>query len=115
MTVLTRTKRGRLVKKDPVLLRQVRRYIRRHGGTADEVFDLLTTARMSGPREAERKLEEAMREERMNATAIKMARDGYWSDFKSPLDFPKVELVNMLRESKRYEFAERVENGEFDG
>jgi len=45
------------------------------------------------------------------------ARDGYYHDFLSPLDFPEITLVDHLRAKGTTEaraLAQRVINGEFD-
>jgi hypothetical protein len=52
---------------------------------------------------------------------VNRARRGHWSDFKSPLDGPKLELVEMLdRHGKQgnqaaHDLIPRVIRGEFDG
>jgi hypothetical protein len=49
---------------------------------------------------------------------INQARKGRWSDFKSPLDAPKLELVDLLRSGRfgdQEPLAQRVIAGEFDG
>lgn len=111
----TATRTRDIPKSDPVMLRQVRRYVRRHGGSAQDAYEAVALGRISGPRHPEIMLAAAMKADGMNKTCVKMARDGYWSDFKSPLDFPKYELVKMLHGMERLKLADRVEAGEFDG
>lgn len=69
----------------------------------------------------DRRLGEAMAEIGLPEETVNRARRGHWSDFKSPLDGPKIELVEMLRRHRdqgNYEaeaLAQRVMRGEFDG
>jgi hypothetical protein len=107
-------RRNPLPKSDTVLMRQVRRYIRRYGGSAEAAAERLRIGRFSGPKPPEQRLAAAMQLEGMGPVTVKKAREGYWSDFKSPLEFPKVELVNLLMQSGRRGLAKRVEDGEFD-
>lgn len=48
-------------------------------------------------------------------SVVDQARRGQWSDFKSPLALPKMELVSMLRIDGHEQLAQRVICGEFDG
>lgn len=43
-----------------------------------------------------------------------LAERGQFSDFESPHDLPKVELVKALQKAKRMDLAQRVMGGEFD-
>ena len=63
----------------------------------------------------DRRLAEALAVAGYPRSVIDMARKGHWSDFKSPLAVPKMELVKMLRLDNQGELAKRVEAGEFDG
>ncbi|MCI0526365.1 MAG: hypothetical protein L0Y56_02785 [Nitrospira sp.] len=45
---------------------------------------------------------------------IKRAREGYYSDFWGALPFPKVTLVDELRQIGAWKLVERVMEGEFD-
>lgn len=69
----------------------------------------------------DRRLGEALREADFPQETIDRARKGHWSDFKSPLEAPKLELVEMLERHSRQgnekalPLAERVKTGEFDG
>ena len=45
---------------------------------------------------------------------IKRARDGYYDDFKSPLELPIVALVRHAQQAGLKRIAERAINGEFD-
>lgn len=49
------------------------------------------------------------------ASIVDQAREGHWSDFKSPLALPKVKLVTMLHRDGHSRLRERVMRGEFDG
>jgi hypothetical protein len=48
------------------------------------------------------------------AEMVVKARDGYYDDYKSPLDFPIRRLVHDLEAAGHPEMAERVKDGEFD-
>lgn len=48
-------------------------------------------------------------------STVALARRGHWSDFKTPLATPKIDLVAMLRFDGHDKLAERVVAGEFDG
>jgi len=67
------------------------------------------------------RLGEAFREIGLPEDTIRRAQKGHWSDFKSPLDGPKLELVEMLRRKGGEgvdgagALAQRVMTGEFDG
>lgn len=69
----------------------------------------------------DRRLGEALRDAGFPQGTIDKARKGLWSDFKSPLDAPKMELVAMLERhrqsgnAKAGDLIERVKTGEFDG
>lgn len=57
-------------------------------------------------------------EERQNARLagiIQRAREGYYDDFRSPVDDPMSRLVRDLRQNGEHEFAGRVIAGEFAG
>jgi hypothetical protein len=45
---------------------------------------------------------------------IQQAREGYYSDYESPLPFPCVALVSDLMRAKQGRLAERAKMGEFD-
>lgn len=49
------------------------------------------------------------------ASILDKAREGHWSDFKSPLALPKMELASMLHRDGHEPLRRRVMNGEFDG
>lgn len=48
-------------------------------------------------------------------STVDQARRGHWSDFKTELALPKMELVAMLRRDGHEAVAQRVIAGEFDG
>ena len=48
-------------------------------------------------------------------SVVDQARRGHWSDFKTPLATPKIDLVEMLRRDGHDLLAQRVIDGEFDG
>lgn len=48
-------------------------------------------------------------------SVVDQARRGHWSDFKTELALPKVELVGMLRRDGHEQLAQRVIHEEFDG
>lgn len=66
-------------------------------------------------RAVDAKLADALQEAGYPTSTISQARRGHWSDFKSPLDAPKMELVEMLREDGHDDLADRAQAGEFDG
>lgn len=74
-----------------------------------------------GVDEHDARLGEAFREIGLPQETIDRARKGHWSDFKTPLDAPKMELVEMLRRHAKTgvegaeDLAQRVMTGEFDG
>jgi hypothetical protein len=71
-----------------------------------------------GVDEHDRRLGEAMEKAGFSVETVNKARQGRWSDFKSPLDAPKLELVEMLRSGRfgnQEALAQRVIAGEFDG
>ena len=45
---------------------------------------------------------------------IRRAREGYYSDFESPLDFPCIILVRDLLAFGQNRLADQAQNGEFD-
>ena len=57
-----------------------------------------------------RALEEAGAPERMSDAA----REGYYDDYRSPLTFPKVALMDDLLANGMHDFARRVIAGDFD-
>jgi hypothetical protein len=57
----------------------------------------------------------ALKEVGYPKSVVEMARRGHWSDFKSPLGLPKMELVGMLDTDGHTELSKRVREGEFDG
>lgn len=61
------------------------------------------------------KLGEALAEVGYPQSIVDQARRGYWSDFKSPLALPKMELAGMLECDGHIELRKRVIAGEFDG
>lgn len=69
----------------------------------------------------DRRLGEALREAGFPQETVNRARQGHWSDFKTPLDAPKMELVEMLKRHRDTgneaagELIPRVMAGEFDG
>jgi hypothetical protein len=48
-------------------------------------------------------------------SVVNQARRGYWSDFKTELATPKMDLAAMLATDGHMELRQRVINGEFDG
>lgn len=48
-------------------------------------------------------------------SVVDQARRGHWSDFKTELALPKMELGAMLARDGHMELRQRVINGEFDG
>lgn len=48
-------------------------------------------------------------------SVVAQARRGHWSDFKTHLATPKMDLVAMLRADGHEDLAQRVATGEFDG
>lgn len=63
----------------------------------------------------DRRLAEAMELAGLPRGTINKARQGMWSDFKSPLAGPKIELVAVLERHGADDLAKRVIQGEFDG
>lgn len=66
----------------------------------------------------DRRLAEELRKLGYPESMVEKALAGHWSDFKTPLPFPKMELVQMLRTDRlgNYEsLCERIMMGEFDG
>ena len=63
----------------------------------------------------DRRLAEALEEVGYPPSIVQKAREGHWSDFKSPLDAPKLELGDMLHEDGHIELRRRMMEGEFDG
>lgn len=69
----------------------------------------------------DRRLGEALEAAGFPEETVNRARKGHWSDFKSPLPGPKLELVEMLnRHGEQGNLAAldlipRVMQGEFDG
>jgi hypothetical protein len=66
----------------------------------------------------DRRLGEAMEEAGFPEEIVNKARQGRWSDFKSPLDAPKLSLVELIRSGRfgdQEPLAQRVMEGEFDG
>ncbi len=61
------------------------------------------------------RLAQALEDAGYGPSAVARAREGYWSDFKSTLAFPKVNLVGMLQDDDELDLAKRVVAGEFDG
>jgi hypothetical protein len=60
-------------------------------------------------------LGQALEEAGYPPAVVDQARRGFWSDFKSPLATPKMELAAMLAGDGHMELRGRVINGEFDG
>jgi hypothetical protein len=69
----------------------------------------------TGVDDHDRRLGEALAVEGFPEATVNKARKGYWSDFKSPLDLPKMELVGMLERHGKRDLIKRVTEGEFDG
>lgn len=63
----------------------------------------------------DRRLSEALASLGYPESVLLKARQGYWSDFSSPLALPKMELLDMLEIDGHDALAGRVVNGEFDG
>lgn len=61
------------------------------------------------------RLAEALGQAGYPANIIAQARRGHWSDFRTELALPKLELVEMLQADKHTALARRVIEGEFDG
>lgn len=61
------------------------------------------------------KLADALQEAGYPTSVLSKARRGHWSDYRSPLNLPKMELVSMLREDGHDDLADRAEAGDFDG
>lgn len=107
---------SRRTKKDPIRLKRVKTYMRRNPGVKfKEAADAIELMQFSGPREPEVRLADAMFGAGLNSAVVKSALGGLWSDYKSPIAQPKLDLVKMLREGGHDDLAVRVENGEFDG
>lgn len=71
-----------------------------------------------GPRvvaEVDRRLATAMREAGLPDSTAERAETGLWSDFRSPLALPKMELVAVLERHGADDLVNRVKKGEFDG
>lgn len=47
--------------------------------------------------------------------AERKAREGYWSDFRSPLVAPQTELYTFARKNGYHSIAQGVLDGRFDG
>lgn len=63
----------------------------------------------------DRRLAEALDRAGYPPSIVDKARQGHWSDFKTPLAFPKLELVTFLERDGHRDLADRVKQGEFDG
>jgi len=63
----------------------------------------------------DRRLGEALAEAGYPQSTVDKARAGHWSDFKTELATPKIDLVGMLRRDGHDQLARRVEAGDFDG
>jgi hypothetical protein len=61
------------------------------------------------------RLSQALSEAGYPQHVIDAARAGHWSDFKTELALPKMDLVMMLDRDGHGELANRVRQGEFDG
>jgi hypothetical protein len=46
---------------------------------------------------------------------LEKALRGHWSDFKTPLTLPKIELVKLFERDNHMELAARAARGDFDG
>jgi hypothetical protein len=66
-------------------------------------------------RDHNQRLAEAMKEVGYPASVVSKAYDGYWSDFRSSIPFPKITLVEMLEQDGHQALSVRVQDGEFDG
>jgi hypothetical protein len=63
----------------------------------------------------DQRLAEALKEAGYPESVIDRAKMGEWSDFKTELAAPKMDLVAMLVRDGHDDLAERVKTGEFDG
>jgi hypothetical protein len=63
----------------------------------------------------DQRLAEALKEAGYPESVIDRAKMGEWSDFKTELVAPKMDLVAMLHRDGHDDLAERVKTGEFDG
>jgi hypothetical protein len=61
------------------------------------------------------RLGEALAGVRYPPSVVDKARSGYWSDFKTPIAFPKMDLAAMLARDGHDDLRQRVISGEFDG
>lgn len=61
------------------------------------------------------RLAEAIREYNPDSHMVKLAEEGYYDDFESPLAAPQTQLLRDLREAGMLDLHKRARNGEFDG
>lgn len=61
------------------------------------------------------RLGEALTEAGYPPSVVAKARTGYWSDFRTSLATPKMDLVAMLEMDGHDALAARVRAGDFDG
>lgn len=67
----------------------------------------------AGP--AEHKLAEALKEVGYPESVVAKARGGHWSDFRTELPFPKMDLAEMLYADGHEDLRRKVIDGDFDG
>jgi hypothetical protein len=60
-------------------------------------------------------LGKALREVGYPPSVVDKAHRGYWSDFKSTIAFPKLDLAAMLERDGHLALRQRVIQGDFDG
>lgn len=60
-------------------------------------------------------LAEALKEAGYPESVCAKARAGHWSDFKTELAFPKMDLCEMLHADGHDDLRRRVMDGDFDG
>jgi hypothetical protein len=63
----------------------------------------------------DRRLGEALEEADYPPSVVAKARAGHWSDFKTELALPKMDLADMLHRDGHLDLRRRVMEGEFDG
>lgn len=60
------------------------------------------------------RLAEALKEVGYDEKIQNLARQGHWSDFKTRLAAPKMDLAQMLFDDNHLDLRKRVIDGEFD-
>lgn len=63
----------------------------------------------------DRLLAEALEEKGYPESVLAKARAGHWSDFKTDLPFPKMDLCEMLHADGHDDLRRKVMDGDFDG